>query len=188
MHEDDSDEAADLAHRLRHSDRDALAEAYRQWGSLVHSVARRLVGDHHDAEDITQQVFVSAWRSRHTLSSDTTSLAGWLVTITRRRCADLLQARGRDVRNVAAVSDPHHPLAAATTPGPEADRAADQMMVRAELARLGEPRATIVAMAFLEDLTHEEVARRLEVPLGTVKSHIRRGLLTMRSRLEEVKH
>jgi RNA polymerase sigma factor (sigma-70 family) len=175
----------DLAVRLRDGSRDALAEAYREWSSLVHTLAVRSLGNHHDAEDVTQQVFVAAWRSRHTLRPDRGSVAGWLVGITRHKVADVHERRARQARDAAAV-------AASTVPDEHAPSPDDQLAARLvlhdELARLGDPRGTVVRMAFLEDLTHEEIARRLQIPLGTVKSHVRRGLLHLRHRLEEVNH
>ncbi|WP_345208787.1 RNA polymerase sigma factor [Fodinibacter luteus] len=175
----------DLAARLRAGSSEALAEAYREWSSLVHTLAMRSLGNHHDAEDVTQQVFVAAWRSRHTLRPERGSVPGWLVGITRHKVADVHAKRARSARDAAAVAvntlpDEHAP--------PPDDQLAARLVLHDELARLGDPRATVVRMAFLEDLTHEEIARRLELPLGTVKSHVRRGLLHLRTRLEEVNH
>ncbi|WP_202977860.1 RNA polymerase sigma factor [Nocardioides daphniae] len=76
----------DLAAGLRDGDRDCLEEVYRRWSPLVHSVALRALGAHHEAEDVTQQVFISAWRSRH--PPPTASPAGLADRITRRRVAD----------------------------------------------------------------------------------------------------
>jgi RNA polymerase sigma-70 factor (ECF subfamily) len=175
--------ADDLALRLRSGSREALAEAYRNWSPLVHTIAVRSLGNHHDAEDVTQQVFVAAWRSRHTLHPDRGTVPGWLVGITRHKVADLHEKRARHARDAAAVAanalpDEHAP--------PPQDELAARLVLHDELGRLGEPRGTVVRMAFLEDLTHDEIARRLELPLGTVKSHVRRGLLHLRTRLEEV--
>ena len=175
----------DLAVRLRDGSRDALAEAYREWSSLVHTLAVRSLGNHHDAEDVTQQVFVAAWRSRHTLRPDRGSVAGWLVGITRHKVADVHERRARQARDAAAVAASAVPDEHAPSPD---DQLAARLVLHDELTRLGDPRGTVVRMAFLEDLTHDEIARRLDLPLGTVKSHVRRGLLHLRARLEEVNH
>lgn len=173
--------ADDLAWRLRAGDEDALAEAYRRWGSLVHSLAVRSLGDHHEAEDVTQQVFVSAWQGRHTLRPEAGSVAGWLVGIARHRIADAHERRAGQRRRVEMVgAQPEAP-----DPAHEAS-VVDQVVVAAALRALGEPRSTIVRLSVMEGHTHQEISRRLDLPLGTVKSHARRGLLTLRDRLGEV--
>ena len=175
-------DADDLAVRLREGSRDAFAEVYRQWSPLVHTLALRSLGSHHDAEDATQQVFVAAWRGRHTLRPDRGSVAGWLVGITRHKVADVHAKRARQTRDALAVVST---LPSDAGPPPQ-DQLAARLVLHDELGRLGDPRGTIVRMAFLDELTHEEIAHRLQLPLGTVKSHVRRGLLHLRTRMEEV--
>jgi len=175
-------DADDLAVRLREGSRDAFAEVYRQWSPLVHTLALRSLGSHHDAEDVTQQVFVAAWRGRHTLRPDLGSVAGWLVGITRHKVADVHAKRSRQTRDAQALANT---LPSDAGPAPQ-DQLAARLVLHDELARLGDPRGTIVRMAFLDELTHEEIAHRLQLPLGTVKSHVRRGLLHLRTRMEEV--
>jgi RNA polymerase sigma-70 factor (ECF subfamily) len=171
----------DLAERLREGSTDALAEIYDRWAPLVHTVALRSLGDHHDAEDVTQQVFVSAWRSRHTLRPSPDCLPGWLIGITRHRVEDVRTQRFRAHRNLAAVATT---VGQADVRAPDDDLAA-QLLLAHELHHLGEPRGTVVRLAFLEDRPHDEIARTLGLPLGTVKSHVRRGLIQLRNRLEE---
>ena len=151
----------DLAVRLRDGSRDALAEAYREWSSLVHTLALRSLGNHHDAEDVTQQVFVAAWRSRHTLRPERGTVAGWLVGITRHTVADTHAKRARQARDAAAVAAHELPRERAAAPD---DHLAALLVLHDELGRLGEPRGTVVRMAFLEDLTHEQIAERLRPP------------------------
>lgn len=170
----------ELIRLVREGDEAAFHDLYSQYGRLVHSIAVRLMGNHHDAEDVTQQVFVSAWQGRESLRDDG-SLTGWLATITRRRCADLAAGRARTNRTEQSAS------AVMTLPVPDDPaRAVEEITVADTLQSLGEPRATIVRMAVVEDQRHEDIAQTLGLPLGTVKSHIRRGLLQLRSRLEEV--
>jgi len=168
---------------LRRGEHEALAELYRRHASLVHTLALRAVRDHHDAEEITQRVFVSAWRGRHTIDPARGSAGAWLVGITRNAIADLLAQRARSTRNLHAVSD--DPLPRARTVALDA-HVTDRVLLAHALAELGEPRASVLRMAFADDLTHEQIARSLGLPLGTVKSHVRRGLLRLRNSIEGV--
>jgi RNA polymerase sigma-70 factor (ECF subfamily) len=174
--------ADDLAERFKAGDSDAMTEAYAQHARLVHTLALRTLGNHHDAEDVTQQVFVSAWRGRHTLDPDRGSLAGWLVGITRHTVNDVIAQRARTTRNLAAV-------AANPAPAPSTfdNAVTDRVLVAYALEALGEPKATILRLALGEEQTHEEISRRLNLPLGTVKSHVRRGLLQLRTTMKAVR-
>ncbi|MGV8907403.1 MAG: RNA polymerase sigma factor [Propionicimonas sp.] len=177
----DSVSADELATRFRAGDEDALAQAFTQHARLIHTLALRTLGNHHDAEDVTQQVFIAAWRGRHTLDPEKGSLAGWLVGITRHSVADLLAQRSRATRNLVAVAASQPPAVPAVD-----SSVTDRVLVTYALESLGEPRATILRLSLGEGHTHEEIARQLDLPLGTVKSHIRRGLLQLRNTMKAV--
>ncbi|MFC6695349.1 RNA polymerase sigma factor [Nocardioides daphniae] len=180
----------DLAAGLRDGDRDCLEEVYRRWSPLVHSVALRALGAHHEAEDVTQQVFISAWRSRHTLTPTDHALPAWLIGITRHRVADRLAERARDAQKVAsAAAREARPATDDEALAPDATGGVvDRLVLAQQVDDLGEPRRTILRLAFHEDLTHEQISTRTGLPLGTVKSHLRRGLVHLRRTLEEVRH
>ena len=168
---------ANLAARLVDGDESALEECYRRWGKLVYSVALRSLPTGADAEDVTQSVFVSAWQSRASFDVAAGSLPGWLLGITRRRLADHYRTQARVLRTEPLNGENHDEARHDEDP-------VDRVVIADELERLGDPAGRIMRLAFYSDLTHQQIAQALDLPLGTVKSHIRRSLERLRTRLE----
>ncbi len=100
----DAADEEDLARGLRAADEHTFAAIYRRWAPLVHGMARRSLGDACEAEDVTQQVFLGAWRGREAFRPERGPLGAWLVGITRRRIADALDARTRRLALADAVA------------------------------------------------------------------------------------
>lgn len=170
------DDDDDIATAWVRGERDALERAYRRWSGLVHGLARRAVGPD-GADDVTQVVFVSAWRGRDTYDPSAGPLGAWLVGITRRRIVDELRSRQRQVPVADAapeVSDAQAWTAADST---------DLLTIYEELERIGDPQRRIILLAYVEDLTQREIAERLDLPLGTVKTHTNRTLARLRTLL-----
>lgn len=170
------DEPDSLEVRFLAGDERALAAAYERWAPLIHTLALRSLGEVADAEDVVQRTFVSAWIGRTGFDPQRGRLAGWLVGIARHRIADAHETRTRlrDLRTrLESVEEAHH----------EPDLA-DRLLVADEIAHLDVVAQQVMRLAFYDDLTHTQIAQRLGLPLGTVKSHIRRSLNRLRSRLE----
>ena len=174
-----TDEEAELAVRFRDGDERALRAAYDRYGSLVYRIALATLGAVADAEDVTQETFVSAWRGRRTYDPSSGSLAGWLVGIVRRRAIDQLRANGRQQRSAhACQTSPVHDDV------PDPDRVIDRLVIADELGRLPDRQRQVLELAFFDDLTHTQIASLTGQPLGTVKSNLRRGLIALRRRGE----
>ena len=163
-------------------DEACLQELFRRLAPLVYTIASRALDSSSDGEEITQEVFVSAWRARANYQAEKGSLSGWLIGITRHRIADRLRARGRDLRLVQAVSNKTD-----VQDQPEGfSTLIDRIVLTEEIGRLPHPRGTILQRAFWDGRSYPEIAEELDLPLGTVKSHARRALLHLRGRLTEV--
>ena len=164
-------------------DEQALAVAYQRWAGQVHGMAVRAFGPGPDAEDVTQQTFVSAWTGRAGYRPEKGPLPAWLVGVARHKIADVWARRERQRRETeAAMSDLRSP--SRPVPAGIDTEVTDRVLVLDELDLLGQPQRGIIELAFFEDLTHAQIAERTGLPLGTVKSHIRRTLERLRTRLE----
>ncbi|MEJ5913484.1 RNA polymerase sigma factor [Pseudokineococcus sp. 1T1Z-3] len=161
---------------------EGLRGAYERWAPLVHGLAARSLRDAGEAEDVTQQVFVAAWRGRERYRPQDGPLGAWLVGIARHKLADA-QAAGARRRRVLERSAEVAPRAEPDAGDATMDDLVDRVVIAEHVHSLGEPAREIVRLAFFEDLTHVQVAERLRMPLGTVKSHIRRALRRMRQEM-----
>ena len=170
----------DLAARFRAGDETALRAAYDRYGRAVLHLATTTLANRGDAEDVTQATFVAAWLGRETFDPEKGSLVGWLLGIGRRKVVDRLRAAARETRVVETVRR----LPEQATTGPDPDTVVDRLVVADELAQLPDEQRRMLELAFYDDLTHQQIATVTGVPLGTVKSHIRRGMQSLRRRWE----
>jgi len=172
---------AELSIGFARGDEACLQEVFRRLAPLIYTIAYRALDSSSDGEEITQEVFVSAWRARDNYQAEKGSLFGWLIGITRHRIADRQRARGRDLRLVQAVTN--------TTDAqvqPEISTLIDRIVLTEEIGRLPHPRGTILQLAFWEGRSYPQIADQLDLPVGTVKSHARRALRHLRTQLAEV--
>jgi RNA polymerase sigma factor (sigma-70 family) len=174
--EDDHD---GIAQRFAAGDERALEEVYRRYSPLVYTVALRSLGDVTDAEDVLQQVFIAAWNGHDRYRSDRGRISTWLLGIARNKIVDAHAARGRQRRIQQEVGGSR-----STAMHQEPVDVARQLIIAEELARLEPTPRQVLRLAFFDDLTHMQIAERLSIPPGTVKSHIRRSLIRMRQRME----
>lgn len=164
-------------------DEQALAQAYRSFAPLIFSVALRSLSDRAAASDATQEVFIRAWRFRSGYHPDAGSLPAWLLGISRNVVSDAQTARQKRNQIVYLASTEGSPRLDENGVD-DLEGVATRVVLDSELELLGEPQRSILRLAFYEDLTHQQISSRLDLPLGTVKSHIRRSLTQLRSRLE----
>jgi RNA polymerase sigma-70 factor (ECF subfamily) len=160
----------DLVRRFAAGDSAACAEVYQRYSGPMFTVALRAVGERELAGDVVQQAFLQAWRGAGQLDPDR-SLSGWLFTITRRCAVDAWRKERRHLPTDPASADldrvSHEPEAL--------EQAWTAWQVRTAIEQLPEEQRHVIAAAYLDGLSQSEVADRLGLPLGTVKSRMRRA-------------
>lgn len=166
---------ADIEHRFASDDAAVLRAAFDTWGGAVFAYGRRMLPSTQDAEDLVQQVFVAAWRQRHRYDPQRASLLTWLLGIARNKAIDRLRRLERESRL---------PIDQPVATEDETARTADRLLVHEALSWLRPEQQHILELAFYDDLTHQQIADKLDLPLGTVKSHARRGLQRLRRILD----
>ncbi len=169
--------------RVAAGDRAALRLVYAATSAKLFGVCLRILGDRSEAEDVLQEVYLTVWRKAARFDKSVASPITWLVAIARNRAIDRLRS--------GAVARRSLPIEAADDIADAGPSAIERLEARDEHARLDdcfeeleERQRVAIRAAFLDGLTYEELARRSEVPLGTMKSWIRRGLKKLRACLE----
>ncbi|MEM7566709.1 MAG: sigma-70 family RNA polymerase sigma factor [Pseudomonadota bacterium] len=160
-------------------DREALREVYGLTNAKLFGIVRRVLSDEGEAEEVLQETYITVWKRADRFDASRASPITWLATIARNKAIDRLRA-GRSARKSDPLDDAPEIVDTGAAPGDALDEA--QRLERLNLCLDGlEPEnATIVREAFFGDHTYLQLSERDGVPLGTVKSRIRRSLLRLR--------
>jgi RNA polymerase sigma-70 factor, ECF subfamily len=171
-----------LLQRVGSGEASAVPEVLDRYGGLVWSLARRFCGDQSEAEDAVQEIFVDVWKSAGRFDPRVASEATFIATIARRRLIDRMRRRGRDPLAGSVDVDAASGAAAGVEPG---DSGEDVSRAAAALERLPDDQRRVLKLSVYYGLSHEKIATATGLPLGTVKTHVRRGLIKIREALSE---
>lgn len=165
-----------LIQRCLAGDQDAWGQIVRRYWRKVFNVAYKFTGRHDEAEDLTQEVFVKIFRSLDTFDRRA-NFQTWLVSVSRNLCIDHYRSARKEREAVDRGIDPGTLALVSTTESPfaELDRRDQAALLREALQALPPTLRTAVMLRDLQDLSYQEIAERLRVPEGTVKSRINRG-------------
>jgi len=168
----------------------AFAAIYDRYAALVYSASLRVLSDVHEAEDVTQDVFVRLWRRPETFIAGRGRFLSWLMSVARNRAVDELRSRGRrhrrEIVNGDSLEDDPSALVPAETDDPllTAQLHEAQKLVRAALVGLPAEQRRALELAYFGGFTQQEISLVLHEPLGTVKTRIRLGMQKLRRALE----
>jgi RNA polymerase sigma-70 factor, ECF subfamily len=172
-----------LFSRIQAGDDRALRELYDRRGAQAHRVALSVCRDREWAEEAVQEAFLSVWRARDTYRSDRGTVGAWVMTIVRYRAIDVMRRNERHSSRRADAESLHgrpadDDVSADVIGAAEADR------LRSLLAQLPDAQQEVIGLAYFGQLSHTEIARRLQLPPGTVKGRLRLGMQKLRHELE----
>lgn len=163
--------------RLRARDPVAFEHLYDAYHRLVFGIALRMLSDTTMAEDLTQSVFLKIWSSPEAFRDG--NFSAWLARVTRNRALDVLRSRAAH-----SASEIPADIPAEGNIDDIVFSKIDSQRVRSALAALPDEQRSPIEMGFFGGITHEEIARRTGIPLGTVKTRIRTGLRRLRGDLQ----
>jgi len=165
-----------------------VEECLDHYGGLIWTLARRLSPGPSDAEDAVQEIFLEIWKHAGRFDPRRGSEKTFVTTLARRRLIDRRRNAGRrpDLRPLPAPVDGEESPALAQPGHEDVERSTDAALAARELREIRPEQRRVIELVVRQGLTHREVARLIDLPLGTVKSHLNRGLAAVRKRLERV--
>lgn len=179
-------EEAAILRRISKGEEPALAELYDRYAQLLYTFGMRILRSVQDSEDIVQEVFMQVWNKAGSYKEEKGSVHTWLITMMRNRSIDRLRSKGFraagqqiDLASVSLFAD-----SASSNPHAHTIRNEHQKLVLGSLKQLSIEQQQVLALAYYEGFSQSEIAAKLNIPLGTVKSRMRKGLQSMQSILK----
>lgn len=173
----------DLIVSLRQGNQNALNVLYDRYGGLVYTLALRLLDRTDEAEDLTQDIFLSFWK-QDKFNPDRGKLSSYLCLMTRSKAIDRLRSRQSEQKSIARFQQSIIPETNLPTPLESVTLAEEQLIVRQSLSQLTDIQREILELSYYQGLSQSAIADRLKLPLGTVKTHMRQGLIKLRQLLQ----
>lgn len=167
--------------QIARGDARAVEACMATYGPLVWSLARRYLRNVQDAEDAVQEIFVGLWKSAESFDPEKGSERTFIMTLARRRLIDRLRRMGRSLKATDLDSAPE-PAGETVPDRVEIDD--EKRRVLGALDQLRPAQQEVLRLALLEGQTHQQIAQQTGMPMGTVKSHARRGLIRIRELLD----
>lgn len=178
-------EGAKLAQGLKQRDHEAMAQLYDCYGSLVYTKIFSIVQNEGVAEDLTQEVFLRVWTRARSFDETRGSLCSWVLAVARNRALDYLRSTESHLERKASPIEDNREFDSMFSCENQALRYDLFGRLRAACKRLSLNQRTVLELAFEEGLSHSEVAKRLQRPLGTVKTQLRLALKYLRAEMTE---
>ena len=173
----------DLIASLHQGDRAALSILYDRYGRLVYTLALKLLDRRDEAEDLTQDIFLSFWKQEK-FDPNRAKLTTYICLLTRSRAIDKLRSRQSEQRSIARLQQNTVPETDLPTILESVSLVEEQTVVRQSLTALSERQRQILELSYYQDLSQSAIATQLNLPLGTVKTHMRQGLIRLRQLLQ----
>jgi len=171
-----------LLARVAQSDRDAFASLYDASSSLVYSLASRILGNRADAEEVTLDVYLQVWRDAGRFDAERGGVTSWLVTIARSRALDRYRSHQTRLKREAGPVEADSPSGA---PSPErlSVMSQERRVVASAIASLTPEQRQVIDLAYFHGMSQSEMADHLGLPLGTVKTRVRLGMMRLREQI-----
>ncbi|MBN3947949.1 MAG: sigma-70 family RNA polymerase sigma factor [Nostoc sp. NMS7] len=169
----------ELLHALKAKQPGALSILYDRYGQVVYGIALKVLQNPQEAEDLTQEIFLALWRNP-TVNPNHSHFLRYLITMTRSRAIDKIRSRSRTLNLLHRFGQTVTAETLSPTPVEQAELIERQAAVRSALSQLPDNQRQIIEMAYDAGLSQSEIAQQLDVPLGTVKTWTRQGLLKLK--------
>ena len=176
----------DFVRRCGAGEQAALSSLYDQASHLVYSVVVKVLANQADAEEVTLDVFTQIWRTAQSYQASKGTVTAWLVMVARSRAIDRMRSRATRQRREEPIFEYTDFPSASSGPGQATAESQRRRKILAAMAGLPPEQRRAVELAFFSGLSHSELAERLQVPLGTIKTRLRSSMLKLRESLVEM--